>query len=69
MWHIKDMDKKNHDVNTEIGQGEVNFKAIFAEAKLAGVKHYFIEHEFNYKPDELGSIKTSFNYVKNDLLP
>jgi sugar phosphate isomerase/epimerase len=69
MWHIKDMDKKNHDVNTEIGQGEINFKTIFAEAKLAGVKHYFIEHEFNYKPDELGSIKTSFNYVKNDLLP
>jgi len=68
MWHIKDMDKQNHMVNTEVGQGLVDFKSIFKEAKLAGVKHYYVEHEFNYKPDELGSIKTSFNYVKNELL-
>ncbi|MBC7615512.1 MAG: sugar phosphate isomerase/epimerase [Pedobacter sp.] len=68
MWHIKDMDKKNNAINTEIGQGAVNFKSIFAETKLAGVKHYFVEHEFNYKPNELGSIKTSFDYVKNELL-
>lgn len=68
MWHIKDMDKKNNALNAEIGQGTVNFKAIFAEAKLAGVKHYFVEHEFNYKPNEMGSIKTSFDYVNNELL-
>jgi sugar phosphate isomerase/epimerase len=68
MWHIKDMDKTNHTVNAEVGQGTINFKSIFTGAKLAGVKHYFVEHEFNYKPDELGSVKTSFNYVKNELL-
>ncbi|MBP8067746.1 MAG: sugar phosphate isomerase/epimerase, partial [Pedobacter sp.] len=68
MWHVKDMDKTNNAVNTEIGQGAVNFKSIFAEAKLSGVKHYFVEHEFNFKPNELGSIKTSFDYVKNTLL-
>lgn len=68
MWHIKDMDKTNHDLNAEIGTGTVNFKPIFAEAKLAGVKHYFVEHEFNYKPNELGSIKTSFEYINNVLL-
>ncbi len=68
MWHVKDMDKTNNAVNTEIGQGAVNFKSIFAEAKLSGVKHYFVEHEFNYKPNELGSVKTSFDYVKNTLL-
>ncbi len=68
MWHVKDMDKKNKDANTEIGEGDVNFKSIFANAKLAGVKHFFVEHETNYKPNELGSIKTSFDYVKNQLL-
>ena len=68
MWHVKDMDKKNKDLNTEIGQGTVNFKSIFAAAKLSGVKHYFVEHEFNYKPNELGSVKTSFEYVNNELL-
>jgi len=68
MWHVKDMDKKNRNLNTEIGQGTVNFKSIFAEAKLAGVKHYFVEHETNYKPDQMGSIKTSFDYIKSELL-
>jgi len=68
MWHIKDMDKTKNDVNTEIGQGAVDFKSIFTGAKMAGVKHYFVEHEFNYKPDELGSIRTSFDYVNNQLL-
>jgi len=68
MWHIKDIDKAKPTVNTEVGQGAVDFKSIFTGAKTAGVKHYFIEHEFNYKPNEMGSIKTSFNYVKNELL-
>lgn len=68
MWHIKDIDKADKNVNTEIGQGRVDFKSIFTGAKLAGVKHYYVEHEFNYKPDELGSVKTSFDYVNNQLL-
>lgn len=68
MWHVKDMDKQNKALNTEVGQGMVDFKAIFAEAKLSGVKHYFVEHETNYKPNQLGSIKTSFDYVNNVLL-
>ena len=68
MWHIKDMDKINKNLNTEIGQGSIDFKSIFKGAKQAGVKHYFVEHETNYKPSELGSIKESFNYVSNQLL-
>jgi len=68
MWHVKDMDKQNKNANTEVGQGAIDFKSIFAAAKLSGVKHYFVEHETNYKPDELGSIKTSFEYIKNSLL-
>lgn len=68
MWHIKDMDKANNALNAEVGQGAVDFKSIFKGAKQAGVKHYFVEHEFNYKPDELGSIKTSFDYVNTQLL-
>lgn len=68
MFHVKDIDKTNKAVNTEIGNGLVDFKSIFKGAKQAGVKHYFVEHEFNYKPDELGSIKTSFDYVNNQLL-
>ena len=68
LWHVKDMDKINQNLNAEIGTGSINFKLLFDAAKLAGVKHFIVEHETNYKPDELGSIKTSFDYVGNQLL-
>lgn len=68
MWHVKDMDKNNQDFNTEIGKGTINFKAIFAEAKLSGMNHFFIEHETNYDPNPIESVKTSCAYVKKNLL-
>lgn len=68
LWHVKDMDKNNQDLNAEVGTGSIDFKSIFAAAKLAGVKHYIVEHESNYKPDILGSVQSSFNYIENRLL-
>ena len=29
MWHVKDMDKANKELNAEIGKGAIDFKAIF----------------------------------------
>lgn len=68
MWHVKDMDKVNPDFNAAIGTGKIDFKTIFAEAKLSGMKRFFLEHESNYLPDPLGSIQTSFDYIKNNLV-
>lgn len=67
-WHVKDMYKEDKTLNTEVGKGSVNFKTIFASAKLSGVKHYIMEQENNYKPDFYGSIKTSCSFIKNNLL-
>ena len=68
LWHVKDMDKKDKTKNTEVGNGSVNFKTIFANAKLAGVKYYMVEQENNYTPDIFTSIKTSCTYTKNKLM-
>ncbi len=68
MWHVKDMDKTKKDWNTEIGKGSIDFKSIFAKASLAGVKHIYVEQETNYKPDHIGSIKASIDYIKGSLL-
>ncbi|MFT5713901.1 MAG: sugar phosphate isomerase/epimerase [Flavobacterium sp.] len=68
MWHVKDMDKVNPDWNAEIGSGTIDFKAIFAQAELAGMKRFFLEHESNYKPNPIESAKTSFNYISKSLL-
>lgn len=68
MWHVKDMDKTDPKLNTEIGKGTIDFKAIFAEAKLSGMKHFFVEHETNYYPNPIESVKTSCAYVEKYLL-
>lgn len=68
MWHIKDMDKNNVTLNTEIGSGSIDFKSIFAEAKLSGMKHFFVEQETNYKPDEIQSIKTSCEFIAKEII-
>ena len=68
LWHVKDMLKADKTKNTEVGNGTVDFKTIFASAKLAGVKYYIVEQENTYMPDIFTSIKTSYNYTKNTLL-
>ena len=68
MWHVKDMDKKDRSLNTEIGNGSIDFKAIFANAKLSGMKRFFVEQENNYVPNPLGAVATDYNYIKNSLI-
>lgn len=67
LWHVKDMDKINRDLNTEIGNGSIDFNTIFQEAKLSGLKHLYVEQE-NFVIDPFESITTSANYIKNSLL-
>lgn len=68
MWHVKDMDKNNHELNAEIGTGTINYKSLFQQAKLSGLKYFFVEHENNYKPDQLGSVTQSCKYLKQQIL-
>jgi sugar phosphate isomerase/epimerase len=67
MWHIKDMDKANNKINTEVGTGTIDFKAIFKSAKVAGLKHAIMEQE-NFSLDPFVSIKQSADYIKAQLL-
>ncbi len=58
MWHVKDMQKSNHSLNTEIGNGLIDFKPIFEKAKLAGLKYPLVEQE-NFDIDPYDSITKS----------
>ncbi len=68
MWHIKDMDKADPKLNTEIGSGTIDFKKIFENRDLAGLKYPFLEQE-NFSLDPYESIKKSFNYINTELVP
>lgn len=51
----------------EVGTGSIDFKKIFAQAKLAGVKHLFVEQD-KITIEPFDSVTQSYKYVKNVLL-
>ncbi|PWG78629.1 sugar phosphate isomerase/epimerase family protein [Pararcticibacter amylolyticus] len=67
MWHVKDMDRQKPDLNTEIGDGSIDFRKIFAAAKISGVKHILVEQE-NFAIDPYQSIARSYQYINTKLL-
>ncbi len=67
MWHVKDMDKNNKDKQTEIGNGSIDFKAIFNKQKKSGLEHFFVEQE-NYDISPYDSVEKNIKYVKANLI-
>src|ERR1700759_4295019 len=63
--HVKDRDKHNTDINTEIGKGSIDFKTIVPIARAAGVKHFIMEQENFTSIDPYVSIAQSASYMKN----
>ena len=45
----------------DVGQGDIDFKAIFARRRQAGIRHCFIEHD--EPADPFGSIAVSYEYL------
>lgn len=67
MWHVKDKDKTNPKLQTEVGSGSIDFKPIFAKAKLSGMEYFYVEQEnFAMPSDE--SIRKSIGFIKRNLL-
>lgn len=68
MWHVKDMDKENQALNTEVGSGSIDFKPFFAAAKQSGMVHFFVEQENNFVVNSFESIKTSSDFISKELI-
>lgn len=58
LWHVKDL-SKDREGPVPVGTGVVDFPRIFKSAKEAGMKHFFVEHDF--PRDAFASITTSYN--------
>lgn len=71
MLHVKDFKRSDHPASlsappqaAELGQGTVDFKAIFEAAHRKYIKHYFVEQEeFNIPAFE--ALKIDADYMKN----
>jgi sugar phosphate isomerase/epimerase len=62
--HVKDMDKTNSGLNTEIGNGSIDYVKILAKAKQGGVQHFIVEQENYTNIDPYVSITQSAKYLK-----
>ncbi|RZS71879.1 sugar phosphate isomerase/epimerase family protein [Pseudobacter ginsenosidimutans] len=67
MWHVKDMDNTPEKKFTEVGNGVIDFPAIFKQAKLSGMKYWFVEQDV-CPGSPLDSIKTSITNLKEKIL-
>jgi sugar phosphate isomerase/epimerase len=67
MWHVKDMHRVSRDY-TEVGNGTIDFTKIWPDAKLAGLKHFFVEQGGNFTHDPFRSVADSAEYVKRVLM-
>lgn len=63
MVHVKDSAGPPEHKMTDVGQGKIDWKRIFAKRDQAGIKHFFVEYDQPPQPFE--DIATSYNYLKN----
>jgi sugar phosphate isomerase/epimerase len=61
LWHVKDL-SKDKTSPAPVGEGIIDFKRIFANADIAGMKQFFVEHDM--PKDAYASITTSYNNLQ-----
>lgn len=64
LWHVKDINSALTDPQP-VGTGIIDFKSIFDNAPIAGMKHFFVEHDM--PADPFASITTSMGTLKRIL--
>ena len=67
LWHVKDMDNTEKKFFTEVGNGTIDFKAIFAKAKLSGMKYFYVEQDVCPGPP-MDSIAKSIEYMRKNIV-
>ncbi|MBN8663020.1 MAG: sugar phosphate isomerase/epimerase [Chitinophagales bacterium] len=66
MWHVKDMAAGNKTF-AEVGSGTIDFKKIFAVAKLSGMQYFFVEQD-QCPGSPFDSIRKSYQYIQTNLI-
>ena len=67
LWHVKDMDETEKKFFTEVGNGVIDFSAIFKKANQSGMKYFFVEQDECPGPP-LESIEKSIKYLQQNIV-
>lgn len=62
MLHVKDSSGPPEHRMVDVGDGTIDFNAIFARRANAGTRHFFVEHD-SPSPSGLDSIRRSYLYL------
>jgi sugar phosphate isomerase/epimerase len=75
LFHLKDMHTKQapfydviKDDVCEVGAGVIDFKAILAAKKIAGMKHFFVEDDNQGNGKTFETLETSINNITTKIL-
>jgi sugar phosphate isomerase/epimerase len=66
LWHMKDMSAEKKDAT--MGEGTIDFKPIYALAKKAGLKFWFVEQDDCKTHTALESARISREFLINNIL-
>jgi sugar phosphate isomerase/epimerase len=64
LWHVKDLTADFKEI-LPVGSGTINYKRIFENASVSGMKHFFVEHDG--PKDAFASIASSYDYIAKNL--
>ncbi len=67
MWHVKDIDNTEKKMFTEVGNGTIDWKKIFSNAKKSGMTNFFVEQDICPGPP-LESLAKSIDYLKKKIV-
>ena len=59
LWHIKDMEDSPDRLFAPVGTGVIDFKRIFNDKKVSGMKYFFVEQD-KCKDEPLKSVEISY---------
>jgi sugar phosphate isomerase/epimerase len=61
LGHVKDM-RLSDQAMMDVGQGDLDFAAVFAQGAASGMEHFIVEHD--EPADPLQSVRNSVTYLK-----
>jgi sugar phosphate isomerase/epimerase len=63
LWHVKDMaDPDGAQTMVPVGAGGLDFARMFAHAEVAGLRHFFVEHD--NPRDSIESIRAGYAHLR-----
>ena len=70
LWHVKDVTGLADPAGSTfvpVGEGEIDYREVFAGARIAGLEHFFIEQDNAPQSDSMDAIATSARNLRNIL--